>query len=301
MKQSDNRLKKNMPIYLLRSTRKLQAHTHATMEGKLFNSTHDWEKDNTRASSVAKKFGKKWIPKGIPGEERVRRMKALDKAQALTKVLRSKLEKNPKWIHASTLIKLQKALSTAIRKTNTGLDVCLALAGFEEVSGKKWTYMDEKECESKWDYVSEDSGSDEDPADYETPDEKESDNESEKSEDAPSDEEESAEESDCSEQEEESEPEDEDEDEDEEGAGAGGAEAEAAAAADEADEAAAEAAAVSSAQEAAARLEGGCDSFELELAMRPLSAVRVRARVRARARAGALLGLASPSPSPYPA
>jgi hypothetical protein len=211
MKQSDNRLKKNMPIYLLRSTRKLQAHTHATMEGKLFNSTHDWEKDNTRASSVAKKFGMKWIPKGIPGEEKVRRMKALDKAQALTKVLRSKLEKNPKWIHASTLIKLQKALSTAIRKTNTGLDVCLALAGFEEVSGKKWTYMDEKECESKWDYVSEDSGSDEDPTDYETPDEKESDNESEKSEDAPSDEEESAEESDCSEEEEESEPEDEDE------------------------------------------------------------------------------------------
>ena len=60
------------------------------------------------------------------------------------------------------------------------------------------------------------------------------------------------------------------EDEDEEGA-AGVAEAEAAAAADEAAD---EAAAVSSAQEAAARLEGGCDSFELEMAMRPLSAVR---------------------------
>ena len=58
----------------------------------------------------------------------------------------------------------------------------------------------------------------------------------------------------------------EDEDED-----AGMAEAEEAAAADEA---ANEAAAVSSAHEAAVRLEGGCDSFELEMAMRPLSAVR---------------------------
>ena len=57
----------------------------------------------------------------------------------------------------------------------------------------------------------------------------------------------------------------------EEGGAAGVAEAEAAAAADEAAD---EAAAVSSAQEAAARLEGGCDSFELEMAMRPLSAVR---------------------------
>ena len=63
---------------------------------------------------------------------------------------------------------------------------------------------------------------------------------------------------------------DEDEDEDEDEA-VGLAEAEVAAAADEAAD---EAAAVSSAHEAAVRREGGCDSFELEMAMRPLSAVR---------------------------
>ena len=66
----------------------------------------------------------------------------------------------------------------------------------------------------------------------------------------------------------EGEDEDEDEDEDE---GASLVEAELAAAADEAAD---EAAAVSSAHEAAVRLEGGCDSFELEMGMRPLSVVR---------------------------
>ena len=160
-------------------------------QNTMFNATLAWEKDNTRASSVRKYWTRQWIPQGsVSVEQKLKRVKALSKAQELTKVLQAKLVKNPKWIHVPTLVNLQKNLRRAIHATNTPLDACLSLAGLQEVTNKKWSYADEQEVDSD-EYQSDEEMDEDEDADEEE-DGEPSDEEEEEDDAAPSDDEDEA-------------------------------------------------------------------------------------------------------------